>query len=98
MLALQRQSLCDPSLEEREGQCMETVPEDKLDTLMAELRVIEIWDPAAEKNPGGDLERVGLAARRMRRSEIISELILHTNGLKHLPGHSPPDESTYTHF
>ncbi len=51
------------------------MPDNKLDALMAELRVIAVWDQAAEKNPEGELERVGLEARRMRRSEIIRELL-----------------------
>ena len=52
------------------------MPDNKLDTLMAELRVIEVWDEAVGWNPESELERVGLEARRMRRSEIIRELIL----------------------
>ena len=44
---------------------VETVPDNKLDTLMAELRVIEVWDEAVGWNPEGELERVGLEARRI---------------------------------
>jgi hypothetical protein len=51
------------------------VPDDKLDALMAELQVIELWDRAAEKAaPEDEINRAGFKARRIRRDEIMREI------------------------
>jgi len=71
------------------------VPDDKLESLMAELRAIEFWDRMSESavlinkiEPTGAFE-----ARRIRRLEIIDEIniLLNKTGRDsaQLPGSTP---------
>lgn len=47
----------------------------RLDSLMAELRAIELWDRAGEKVGSEDeINRAGVEARWMRRCEIIRDI------------------------
>jgi hypothetical protein len=52
------------------------VPDDKLDSLMAELRAIEFWDHMPENTVLiNEMDRIGgVEARRIRRLEIIGEI------------------------
>jgi hypothetical protein len=52
------------------------VPDNKLESLMAELRAIDLWDRPREKVAQCyDIDRAGgLEARQMRRREIIDEI------------------------
>jgi hypothetical protein len=52
------------------------VPDNKLESLMAELRAIDLWDRPREKVAQSyDIDRAGgLEARQMRRREIIDEI------------------------
>lgn len=52
------------------------MPDDKLESLMAELRAIELWDRLPEKGVLRDEIDLagGLEARRMRRREIVDEI------------------------
>jgi hypothetical protein len=54
----------------------ERVPDDKLESLMAELRAIEFWDRMPESAVLiKKIERTGaFEARRIRRLEIIDEI------------------------
>jgi hypothetical protein len=52
------------------------VPDDKLESLMAELRAIEFWDCMPESAVLiNEMDRIGgFEARRIRRLEIIVEI------------------------
>jgi hypothetical protein len=62
------------------------VPNDKLGTLMAELRAIELWDRAGEgADPEDELDRAGFKARRSRRLQINREIDALTNQVEVTP-------------
>jgi hypothetical protein len=52
------------------------VPDDELESLMAELRAIEFWDRMPESTVRiNEIDRTGgFEARRIRRLEIIAEI------------------------
>lgn len=57
------------------------MPDDKLESLMAELRAIEFWDRMSESAvPINEIDRTGgFEARRIRRLEIIGEINILLN-------------------